>query len=328
MDKAIRDQFNDSVLQELAQKFGAKCIKFIGGFESFVYEYKRQNRDYILRISHSSLHRAKDQISAEIDFVNYLAKNGAPVAAPIPSLSGEYLELATNTNPEFVGVSFTKAPGGHIQEEQWNPSFFEYYGQVMGQLHRLAKDYAPTDQAHRRSDCIDELTGFAEKHLPETEGAIIEKYDRHLDYLKSLPRCRDCFGLIHQDLHTSNFFVDDTGKMMIFDFDECTYMWFAADIAMTLFYTVPPNSTDKEVLERTRSFLQHFMTGYRRENLLDRRWLLEIPVFFKMRELALYAAIHRSLDLDNLNPWAARFMKGRKEHILKGSPYLNLDFDV
>ncbi|MDO9027186.1 MAG: hypothetical protein Q7U87_04820, partial [bacterium] len=76
-----------------------------------------------------------------------------------------------------------------------------------------------------------------------------------------------------------------------------------------------------------KGLLPHFLEGYAQENRLDPKWLKEIPLFLKIREIDLYGAIHRSFDVNNIdNPWVAGFMKGRKEKIEQDVPYLDIDF--
>lgn len=175
---------------------------------------------------------------------------------------------------------------------------------------------------------MEDLIGFAEKFLPPDEKEVICEWNRMLDYLYTLPKGPDEYGLIHQDLHGGNFFVDDAGNMTIFDFDDSQYFWFAHDIAMCLFYVVPHHCEKQADLDNAKLFLSHFMTGYRRENQLDHRWILEIPTFMKLREMELYIAINRSLDLNDLDPWCASFMKNRREKIQNRVPYLELDFSM
>jgi len=77
----------------------------------------------------------------------------------------------------------------------------------------------------------------------------------------------------------------------------------------------------------TREFMTNFLLGYRQENDFDDGWLKEIPSFLKLREIDLYAVIHRSFDVDNLDdPWVANFMRNRKERIEEDVPFLNFDF--
>jgi len=45
----------------------------------------------------------------------------------------------------------------------------------------------------------------------------------------------------------------------------------------------------------------------------------------KFREIGQYVAMYRAADLENPEPWVARFMDGRRERIEQGLPYLELD---
>lgn len=52
----------------------------------------------------------------------------------------------------------------------------------------------------------------------------------------------------------------------------------------------------------------------------------EIPIFLRMREIDLYAVIHRSFDITNLTGWCKQFMDGRGKRIENAEPYLDFDF--
>lgn len=330
MEPAIREKYNDNILREIMGKYGIDKdkIKLLDGFESFIYEFERDGREYILRISHTGLRRTRSQILAEVDYINYMADNGVPAARAVASLRGEFVETAENENPDFAAVAFEKAKGGPPQKHHWTPAFIRKYGEITGRMHRLTKEYKPSNPDLRRPDCMDDHEGFAEKFLPRSEAGVLTEWNRVLQYLRTLPRGRDEYGLIHQDLHRGNFFVDDSGNFTIFDFDDSQYFWFSHDIAMCLFYIVPHNCVKKEDLEKAGGFLKDFMAGYRMENQLEKRWLLEIPTFMKLREMDLYIAIHRSMDLNDLGPWCVSFMNGRKEKILNGTAYVDIDFNV
>lgn len=146
-----------------------------------------------------------------------------------------------------------------------------------------------------------------------------------LDRLYTLPKDRDSYGLIHVDVHGGNFFVDDEGQITLFDFDGCQYAWFACDIAMALFYAISHDCVSKEDVAHAKDFFEQFMLGYRCENEIDPRWLAQVPYFLKLREVDLYIIIHRSLDIDDLDPWCASFMKDRKYKIEHDVLYVELD---
>jgi Ser/Thr protein kinase RdoA (MazF antagonist) len=75
--------------------------------------------------------------------------------------------------------------------------------------------------------------------------------------------------------------------------------------------------------------LPFFLRAYAGENRLDPRWLSEIPAFLKLREIDLYALIHRSMDVNDLSdPWCRRYMDGRRESISAGRPFLGFDFEA
>jgi Ser/Thr protein kinase RdoA (MazF antagonist) len=164
-----------------------------------------------------------------------------------------------------------------------------------------------------------------ENWLPPEEKLAQEKFIATIEYLQSLPQDPDGYGLIHQDAHGGNFFVDDGYNITLFDFDDCAYGHYVYDIAMALFYAI---TNRPDAAEFGPHFFGHFMRGYRQENQLDSKWFAEIPHFLKLREFDLYAVVYRSFDLDKLDehPWVATFMKGRKEKLENDVPYVAMDF--
>jgi Ser/Thr protein kinase RdoA (MazF antagonist) len=78
----------------------------------------------------------------------------------------------------------------------------------------------------------------------------------------------------------------------------------------------------------THTFMTRFLNGYVEENQLSLAWLAEMQTFLKLREIELYAVIHRSFDVQNLqNPWVERYMDGRRQRIEDGIPYIEYDFN-
>jgi Ser/Thr protein kinase RdoA (MazF antagonist) len=75
--------------------------------------------------------------------------------------------------------------------------------------------------------------------------------------------------------------------------------------------------------------MTHFFRGYRQKNRLDPVWLKEIPCFLKLREMDLYAVIHRDFDvsvpIDHW--WIERFMRNRKDRIEHDVPFIDFDFE-
>lgn len=164
-----------------------------------------------------------------------------------------------------------------------------------------------------------------EQYLPQEDQQIKKIYTELRDYLRDLPRDTASYGLIHQDAHQGNIFVTERGKITLFDFDDCVYSWFVNDIALVLFYAAMGQEDQAAFVTQ---FMTGFLPGYFREHQLDPVWFKEIPNFLKLREIDLYAVIHRSFDVKNLDdPWCIRYMDGRKKRLEEKIPYLDFDFD-
>ncbi len=324
MEKEIRDRLNEAILAEAQQRYGiaADQITLLDGFESFIYEYAQDDRAYILRLGHSR-RRSPELIRGEVNWINYLAAGGAGVARAVLSANDELVEeILDGQGGAFLATAFVKAAGGPVwQMGGWTDELMVAYGRLLGRMHHLSKSYAP-HPAGKRGTWQDRNNLGLEEILPAEETAVLARYHDLMAYLTTLPETPDGYGMIHQDAHAGNFFVDENGRITLFDFDDCCYGHFAYDLAMVLFYAI----TNHPEPEKFGShFWQWFLAGYYQENDLDRAWLREVPHFMKLREIDLYAIISRDFDSLEGDGWVATFMRGRKERIEAGVPYVEMD---
>ncbi len=326
MEKRIRARYHEGILREAMQRYGiaAEQIHLLDGFESFMYEFERDSVQHILRLAHS-FRRNEALIQGEVDWINYLAAGGTPVPRAILSANGHLVEaIDDGQGAQFLATAFEKAEGRPPWEVGWTAELFESYGQLLGQMHAMTKSYRVADATWRRPHWDDDIMLDPLPNLPPGEARILERFRALMVYLQTLPRDEESYGLIHFDAHGANLLIDDAGAITLFDFDDCCYSWFANDIAIVLFYVV---MGAQDMAAFTEEFLTHFLRGYRCENRLDPKWLKEIPYFLKLREIDLYAVIHRSFDVENLDdPWCERYMRGRKQRIEDEVPYINFDF--
>lgn len=351
MDAQIIARFNDSILHEAMHRHGIAPhqIKPLDAFESFIYEFEREGKAYILRIGHS-FRKSEALIHGEVDWINHLARGGVSVAQAIPSENGRLVEVIDDARGgQFFVTAFVKAQGQQPWRAGWTPTRYENYGRLLGQMHALALDYQPAVPAWRRPEWDEASLQFIEGYLPASEVKAHERYRSVLRQIHALPKDRTSYGLIHQDAHQNNFFMDADGKLTLFDFDDCAYSWFINDIAIVLFYI----SMDAEELgfpdsaSFTHEFLTHFLRGYRQACALSPAWLKEIPVFLTLRELELYAVVHRDFQIEGVEHWSlegfkripgldpasgnhmwiANFMQNRKTSIDQGLPFIDVDFE-
>jgi Ser/Thr protein kinase RdoA (MazF antagonist) len=263
------------------------------GCANLVYQYVRDDQPYVLRISYNP-DRPEALIQAELHFVNYLAEGGVRVSRPIPSKNGNLLEVIHAAGIPFIAVSFVKGRGMRVPDNDYRyregvpmREYFQNWGQVLGQMHRLAKTYQPLSETIRRPEWHQReyYSGFPYgERLP----VIQQKYDQLIAELRALPKDADSYGLIHNDFNDGNFIVDyDNGDITVFDFDDSCYFWFVYDLACAWEGGVGramfcPLEERKEFMDR---YMEHVMTGYTRENTLSDEWMARLPLFLRLIQM-------------------------------------------
>jgi Ser/Thr protein kinase RdoA (MazF antagonist) len=326
MEPRIKNRFDNSILTQVlgAYHLHPADVQLLDGFESFIYEFQRGSRSHILRIGHSS-RRPENLIRGEVDWINYLHQGGAGVSRAILASSGELVVPVEDGQGElFLATAFEKAAGSPPGESNLGPDFYHAYGRLIGRMHALSQAYKPGNPSWVRPVWDDPIMLEVLAWLPASEALVAERYIALKEYLDKLPRSSATFGLIHFDAHLGNLFIDEEGNLTIFDFDDCNYSWYMNDIAILLFYITFGRDDQTSF---TRNFMQHFLAGYRSECQLVPGWLKQIPFFLKLREIDLYAVIHRSFDVQDIDhPWVAKFMDGRKQRIEGEIPVIDFDF--
>lgn len=190
MEKLIKEKFNEPILQETMRRYGISPnhIRLLDGFESFIYEFERDNREYILRLGHSH-RRSVSLIRGEVDWINYLAAGGAAVAKAIPSHNGELVEPVDDRHGgHFLATAFVKAKGNPPGAEVWNGALLEQYGRLIGRMHALSLDYEPADPAWKRPEWDDPQMLDVEGWLPTSERMAAEKFLAVKAHLEALPK--------------------------------------------------------------------------------------------------------------------------------------------
>lgn len=316
------------------QKLLFKILKSYNGIEetleqipgesmNYIYEFKQKSRDCILRISkHKSM--GKDQVLAELNWIEYLSDSGISVSKPIKTVDGNKLLTIEYEGDELVIVAYEKATGRHIEFEDWTSDLIENLGSLTGNIHKKSKDYIKESTAAKRFNWKNSLFfEILNQSIPKTEVKLWERINSVIMEIDSLPVDETSYGMVHGDIHVGNFFIGD--DITLFDFDACEYNYFIYDIAVAVFYSVlfiDPDQGNES--GRGMDFLTTFKKGYMKNNNLDESWFNKINLFLKLREYILYALISTYDDLDNLPFFLEIFMDKRKEKIEQDQPYIKL----
>ena len=316
----------DFILSKLCAAYyiDRKDLQLVGEFENYVYQYTTGNKEYILRLSHSS-HRTEELIDAEVHWINFLAQTIKQIPRVHPSQNKTLLEKITIDDSYFVASVFDKAKGRHPHtKEDWTNSLYHQWGKLLGKMHSLTKNYQGIDERRRPHWHEADLYENASEILPQNHEVILEKLMEINSALLNLPQSRENYGLIHNDLHMWNFYVNGD-EITPFDFDDSQYGWFVQDIAHILFHVAQFNPLNRFDPPFMQNFIKQFFTGYKTENALQLQDIDLIPYFLKRFELLAYIIIHEDRAFDN--PWCANFLKNRKNRIENNFPYLDLRVD-
>lgn len=326
MEKFVKELLTDDVLKEIASLYGIKKddLYFVGGFENFIFGFEKNEKSYIVRISHSS-HRTIDEIKSEIDFIFYLSNNNADVSTPIFTINNELVErVDCSDGSYFIICAFTKAEGEAPSRQTASDALFYNYGKTIGKFHKLTKDYKLASGLKKRYTWDEDiLLKNAHKYLKVEDKVILDKLNDLIEKINQIEKTNNNFGLIHTDIHFGNFFVKDD-KLVVFDFDDVSYQYFVSDIAIALFYlTFMLNEEDQYVF--AERLMSNFMKGYLEENYLSLDDFLNIDLFLKLREYILYIVIHQTLDVEE-NRFAKAYISRYRDRIINDIPFINLDF--
>ncbi|MEZ4361897.1 MAG: phosphotransferase [Kofleriaceae bacterium] len=334
MNPELVRRFQEKIRDEAARRYGLRPgdLTELNAFENFVYE--AENEDgvaMVLRLSHST-RRTMDYTLGEVEFVRYLGAAGIPVAQPLLSEAGQFVERIDDRDPEhhFVVTAFERAEGVVFDDAPplkalyWKPPLFRDLGRLFARLHNRAQTYKLSNPRYKRQEWYEYDVVDIDRFAPLEEQLVRERTARIIERLKQLPRDPEVYGVIHADLHPHNFCFAE-GRITAFDFDNCEYAWFVKDLAVILFYVArgEPRGQREEAVQ---AFLGPFLEGYREHRPCERDWLAAIPDLLALQRSMNYALFHQYrdpdlLDEDTLDRWG-RF----RRDIETDTPVIELDF--
>lgn len=255
-------------------------------------------------------------VQAELDFVAHLASAGVPVAEPIRSKEGRFVETDATEAGELIVTCIAEAPGRHRAGRDMTGRWIEFYGGLVGSMHAAASDYAPASA--RRPAWTDAAFDVGLAAAGTVDPPLSERWIESTEALRTHPAGgRDL--LIHRDCHLGNLLVTEEGQFTVVDFDDAAYGTQAQDVAIVLFHRLLGHAGDPG--EATRRFIAHFMSGYERHCTLAGDWPADVDRFLARREMEVYWLLFTEQP-DDMSPSEHRFMAGRRDRIVRGVPYL------
>jgi amicoumacin kinase len=308
MEKTVDSLLTNELLFTLFKRFSLQTdlYKKLGDFENYVYEVYQDGQPVIFRLTHSS-HRNEGEIQSELHWMNFLHEHKVNVPLAYESQNQKLVEsIEAADGSFFYACVFSKAQGESVKinSPKFTEELFYAWGKEIGKMHRVTKNYQPSEGIIRRASWDEEdLLINIDEYIPSVDTDIVEKTKDLITKIQSFPKNSDNFGLIHTDMHSGNFFFDDK-EIHVFDFDDSCYLWFASDIAIPLYYSILYGFADKTQMEKVefaKKFITFFTKGYETENTLPEQWREHLPYFLRLRDNTLYSVLHKKIAPEDRN---------------------------
>lgn len=120
--------------------------------------------------------------------------------------------------------------------------------------------------------------------------------------------------------------LKEAKDIFAFDFDDCMYHWYASELAIPFYYSIPYQKDTTEQIEFAKKFFSVFLKGYRQECEISKEWLSLLPEFLKHRDIIMYLVYYQIRDKEKWAKELPDYMKKRKERIEQNMPILDIDF--
>ncbi|AWE09237.1 aminoglycoside phosphotransferase [Lysinibacillus sp. 2017] len=258
------------------------------GGRNVVYNCEKKGaNEKILRITYLN-DRSREDILAEVEYIQYLSEHGGSVSNVISSRKGNLLEEFTHNHDTFFVSLFEKANGKTLAENDYEyregvpiTEYFYSCGKTLGKLHQLSKSYAPVQ---RRYSFFDKYNvEYINNLIPDTLPLLKTKMVELLNTLEGLDQNRESFGMVHFDYNDGNYKIDfNTGQITVYDFDNSCFCFYMYDLANVWLNGLGWIQFHPDAAKRKAFMDDYFkavLDGYTSETKLKDSMLVQLPLF-------------------------------------------------
>ena len=319
----LRHLFSNPALAEMLLKNWEYDETSLDLFQYFrisanaIYPFKKDGEVHFLRCCPTS-EKTKDNIFAEIEFLNYLRSNQYNALEPIPSKNGdELIQKSTPWGEYYVSV-FKRVMGKQISETDFSDEIMFSYGAALGQLHALFSKYiAPKTKRWTHVDVFNWIEETLKSLARET--SAMEELDLLREYFSKLPINSKNYGVIHYDFELDNVFYDKaTTYCSVIDFDDAMYHWYIMDIIQAL-HSIKSETAEPEFPHKQAVFIE----GYKSRFDIDDGLFAMMPVFKRFANLYQYARVARAMHehWDNEPDWMVELRAKLTKSLARNSEF-------
>lgn len=328
MNMAAIDHYISEILKKAESIYDAKTInkESLGNSANIIFELVTDDNPIILRISEYTVYKEK-HFNFELSWVKYLSGKIDEVIKPVLSKKGNLYEIISVRGKAYIICAFEKAQGriaNPSDPNEWNEGLFYKLGAIMGNIHKSSKQYTIAVKNKPTFEWNEDFAFSSEFNLLDDD--VLMVWNKIICELEKLPKAEDSYGIIHNDLHHLNFFIDGD-KIRVFDFDDCICSWYSFDIALTLFQFVSTISYKETQLRDAfaKKFISPFLKGYNTQNGIENFWIDKFDLFLRYRRICSYKFFIAILSKQHAN-LHAEYLTWLREEIIHDKPFVKIDF--
>ena len=312
MIPSLRQDFAPDLVAEGLARFEGTGARLLSDWHNLTFFCQRHGVDHAVRMSHSCFRR-REWIQSELDWIVELSAHGIVSPRPVASRLNRFVETLPTSGSEISVVCFTALQGREIMGTDWNETFFEKWGELLGRLHWATATMQPTHPRPpwHQSDFLE-----VDRYLPTGDEIVRERAHVLIDRLKLLPRTMANFGLIHADIYQDNLRLLSDGRLEVFDYDNAEYGFFISDWATSLYAALWREPDPAKWDQFARQFLGALRTGYERHFQLSPADYQKIRDFLLLRDVLIYTVACKNLDLKKLNARQTELLAARRQRIV------------
>lgn len=253
------------------------------------YLIESAGASYIFRVYRNDW-RTSEDIHFELELLDCLQAEKAPVAWPVQTIGQEHCIIIDTPEGERMAALFHfaegRAPGSDI-----TPDICLSLGRAVSKVHQSARSFVTDrfrpvlDYPFLVDDSIRSIKPFLDHDTLDYVDGLKERL--RLNW-PDIPKEEDMFGVCIGDVNTTNFHITDSGKVTLFDFDQCGFGYRAFEIAKF--------ASSIHSFERKRTLLDAFLDGYQKEMPLTDVELEAIPFSERVAKIWVLAIHAKNVD--------------------------------
>lgn len=282
MDK---QQFEKLVIKKIEENFALKIfsLKRLKGFYDLNFYLLTNKGERFLKVY------GKDNlpnVRFQVELVDFFRSKGFPVAKTLINSKGKvFIKIGTHY---AILQEWIK---GRVSKDSGMPAnFSKKIGSVLARMHLATKNAIFSKAQSKRYVWDAAQFGLVKKDFPKTQANlsrnqikmakdVFNEWQKNKALLDLLPK-----GVCHNDFHGGNLLVSGNKLVGIVDFADALKTWYAADLAIALFFICYSS-------RNPLPFCKQLLLGYQKIRILSDVEKSVLTLLIKMRAVALLVEV-------------------------------------